>query len=306
MAPRTPIEAGLAERPFHLAERSEIEAEPLAKPFAATREIDGCRIAADQTLPLHAVEHPHAEIPGEMVITNAGAAHGRILRPGPRAQMAGAHGKAGEPFQQLRDLGPGQAVIAVPSLSLVRDKTAALELREMRTCRLRRYTRLARELACGQRLTAHQCLKHIRPRRVPHQRAKQGDVWSIFHSSTLVEVFRFGNRHGAESQGDCEMTITVFIHYRIDPHKRDAFEEYARRWLTIIPKCGGNVLGYWMPHEGTNNIAYGLLSFESLAAYEAYRVRIKADAEGKANFDFAQKEKFIHVEERTFLRQVEA
>ena len=101
------------------------------------------------------------------------------------------------------------------------------------------------------------------------------------------------------------MTVTVFIHYRIDPFKRDAFEEYARRWLTIIPKCGGNVLGYWMPHEGTNNIAYGLLSFESLAAYEAYRARIKADAEGKANFDFAQKEKFIHVEERTFLRQVE-
>jgi hypothetical protein len=101
------------------------------------------------------------------------------------------------------------------------------------------------------------------------------------------------------------MTITVFIHYRIDPFKRDAFEEYARRWLTIIPKCGGNVLGYWMPHEGTNNIAYGLLSFESLAAYEAYRARIKADPEGKANFDFAQKEKFIHVEERTFLRQVE-
>jgi hypothetical protein len=100
--------------------------------------------------------------------------------------------------------------------------------------------------------------------------------------------------------------LTVFIHYRLDPFKRVAFEEYARRWPTIIPKCGGNVLGYWMPHEGTNNVAYGLLSFESLAAYEAYRVRVKADAEGKANFDFAQKEKFILVEERTFLRQVEA
>jgi hypothetical protein len=102
------------------------------------------------------------------------------------------------------------------------------------------------------------------------------------------------------------MTLTVFIHYRLDPFKRDAFEEYGRRWLTIIPKCGGSVLGYWMPHEGTNNIAYALLSFESLAAYEAYRVRVKVDPEGKANFDFAQKERFILVEERTFLRQVEA
>jgi hypothetical protein len=69
------------------------------------------------------------------------------------------------------------------------------------------------------------------------------------------------------------MTITVFIRYQLDPYKRDGFEEYARRWLKIIPKCGGNVLGYWMPHEGTDNIAHGLISFESLGAYEAYRTR---------------------------------
>src|SRR5256885_793924 len=61
------------------------------------------------------------------------------------------------------------------------------------------------------------------------------------------------------------MTITVFIRYQLDPFQCDAFEEYARHWLTVIPKCGGNLLGYWMPHEGTNNIAYGLISFDSLA-----------------------------------------
>ena len=101
------------------------------------------------------------------------------------------------------------------------------------------------------------------------------------------------------------MTITVFIRYQLDPFKRDRFEDYARRWLTIIPKCGGQVVGYWMPHEGTDNIAYGLISFDSLASYEAYRTRLKADGEGKANFEFAQKERFILSEERTFLRQVE-
>ena len=101
------------------------------------------------------------------------------------------------------------------------------------------------------------------------------------------------------------MTITVFIHYRIDPFKRDAFEEYARRWLTIIPKCGGNVLGYWMPHEGTNNIAYGLLSFESLAAYEAYRARLKSDSEARENFAMAQTMRLILREERTFVEGVE-
>jgi len=103
---------------------------------------------------------------------------------------------------------------------------------------------------------------------------------------------------------EAAMTVTVFIRYRLDPFKRDAFEAYARRWLTIIPKCGGNVGGYWMPHEGTNNIAYGLISFEGLAAYEAYRARLKADPEGAANFRFAEEQRFIASEERTFLRPV--
>jgi NIPSNAP len=100
------------------------------------------------------------------------------------------------------------------------------------------------------------------------------------------------------------MTITVFIRYQIDPFKRTAFERYARNWLTIIPACGGDLLGYWMPHEGTNNIAMALISFESLAAYEAYRTRLRSDAAGKANFDMAEDEKFILGEERSFLRQV--
>lgn len=101
------------------------------------------------------------------------------------------------------------------------------------------------------------------------------------------------------------MTITVFIRYQLDPFKRALFEEYARNWLSIIPRCGGNLLGYWMPHEGTNNIAFALISFESLAAYEAYRARLRQDSEGMANFDFAEQNRFILAEERTFLRKVE-
>jgi hypothetical protein len=100
------------------------------------------------------------------------------------------------------------------------------------------------------------------------------------------------------------VAVTVFIRYRIDPFKRDAFEAYARRWLSIIPRCRGELVGYWMPHEGTNDIAYGLIGFESLAAYEEYRARIRADEEGAANFRFAETERLILVEERTFLRPV--
>ena len=100
------------------------------------------------------------------------------------------------------------------------------------------------------------------------------------------------------------MAITVFIRYQIDPFKRDAFEAYAKRWLSIIPRCGGDLVGYWMPHEGTNNVAQALVTFESLAAYETYRARVRQDAEGMANFRTAEEGHFILAEDRTFLRPV--
>ncbi len=102
------------------------------------------------------------------------------------------------------------------------------------------------------------------------------------------------------------MIVTVFIRYKIDPFKRHLFELYAQNWLQIIPRCGGHLIGYWMPHEGTNNVAFAVISFASLAVYEQYRTRLRGDAEGEANFDFAEVNQLILGEERTFLRQVEA
>jgi hypothetical protein len=107
-----------------------------------------------------------------------------------------------------------------------------------------------------------------------------------------------------EAPEESNMSVTVFIRYQLDPFKRAQFEDYSKRWLTIIPKCGGDLIGYFMPHEGTNNIAFALITFESLAAYEAYRARLRQDAEGMANFHFAEDNKFILAEERTFLRKV--
>jgi hypothetical protein len=101
------------------------------------------------------------------------------------------------------------------------------------------------------------------------------------------------------------MTITCFIRYEIDPFQRDALQEYAGNWGRIIPRCGGHLVGYFLPHEGTNNIAWGLIAFDSLAAYEAYRARLKADGEGRENFAFAQAKRFILKEERTFLEVVD-
>jgi hypothetical protein len=102
------------------------------------------------------------------------------------------------------------------------------------------------------------------------------------------------------------MTVTVFIRYEIDPFQREAFAEYARNWGRIIPRCGGDLVGYFLPHEGTNDMTWGLISFASLADYEAYRARLKADPDGRANFAFAHEKRFILREQRTFLEGVAA
>jgi hypothetical protein len=101
------------------------------------------------------------------------------------------------------------------------------------------------------------------------------------------------------------MTIACFIRYKIDPFQRAAFKIYAENWGRIIPRCGGHLIGYFLPYEGTNDIAWGLISFDSLADYEAYRTRLKDDSEGRENFAVAQVQRLIMSEERTFLEAVD-
>jgi hypothetical protein len=101
------------------------------------------------------------------------------------------------------------------------------------------------------------------------------------------------------------MHMICMIRYEIDPYQREAFQEYAQNWGRIIPRCGGHLVGYFLPHEGTNYVAWGLIAFDSLASYEAYRARLKADAEARDNFAMAQTRRFILREERTFVEAVD-
>jgi len=100
--------------------------------------------------------------------------------------------------------------------------------------------------------------------------------------------------------------IACFIRYELDPHKIGAFEEYAANWARAIPRCGADLIGYFAPHEGSATTAYGVYNIEDLAAYEAYRARLRADPIGRENYAFSQRERFIRREDRLFLRNVSA
>jgi hypothetical protein len=99
-------------------------------------------------------------------------------------------------------------------------------------------------------------------------------------------------------------TLTCFIRYQIDPFQREAFARYAEAWGRIIPRCGGELIGYFLPHEGSNDIAWGLIGFDDLAGYERYRAALREDPEGRENFRFAQAQRFILREERSWLADV--
>ncbi len=101
------------------------------------------------------------------------------------------------------------------------------------------------------------------------------------------------------------MTIACVIRYQIDPFQREAFQTYAENWGRIIPRCGGRLIGYFLPYEGTNDVAWGLIAFDSLAAYERYRARLQSDAEARDNFLMAQSMRFILREERNFVQAVD-
>jgi len=101
------------------------------------------------------------------------------------------------------------------------------------------------------------------------------------------------------------MKITCVIRYQIDPFQRDKFKLYAENWGRIIPRCGGQLIGYFLPHEGTNDIAWGLIAFASLSSYETYRARLKSDPEAQENFTMAQTNRLILREERNFVEIVD-
>jgi NIPSNAP len=101
------------------------------------------------------------------------------------------------------------------------------------------------------------------------------------------------------------MTIVCVIRYQIDPFQRDAFKKYAENWGRIIPRCGGHLVGYFLPYEGTNDVSWGLIAFDSLASYETYKSRVKADPEARENFSMAQTKRIILREERNFVEVVD-
>lgn len=100
--------------------------------------------------------------------------------------------------------------------------------------------------------------------------------------------------------------LTCVIRYHIDPTKKEQFSQYSRNWGEAIPRCGADLIGYYAPHEGSSTLAYEIYNIPSLAEYEAYRARLANDPLGKENYEFAQKERFLLGEDRTFLRLASA
>jgi NIPSNAP protein len=100
--------------------------------------------------------------------------------------------------------------------------------------------------------------------------------------------------------------ITMCIRYTLDLNKMEHFDKYARNWPEPIKRCGGELVGYFLPTKlaGPTNIALALIDFPSLAAYEQYRECLLLDPGAVANVKAVNASQAILIEDRSFLRRV--
>src|SRR5271155_1026586 len=188
------------------------------------------------------------------------------------------------------------------------DQEGIQQLRQMRAHRLFGHAGDGSQLRRRQCAIGHQRGEYVRPRAVAQQRGNLRDIRPVFHGSMLDEPLPPHKRLSLtphHRRRTVFVGIACFIRYQIDPFQRAAFQEYAAAWASIIPRCGGHLIGYFLPHEGTNDIAWGIIAFDSLAASERYRAALKSDADGIENFAMAQTKRLILREERNFVETVE-
>jgi hypothetical protein len=101
------------------------------------------------------------------------------------------------------------------------------------------------------------------------------------------------------------MKLAMILRYQIDPFQRENFRKHGQNLAPVVPRCGGHFIGFFLPHEGTNDVAWALVGFDSLADYEAYRTRLKADPDGIADAEWTARNRLILREERNFVEIVD-
>ena len=214
-----------------------------------------------------------------------------------------SRGKNTKPFEDSCHLQAIQTVVAMFALSEHFDQPRGLQPIQVYARGGWVHAGHDRQFGTGARAAIQQAIKHTSSRGLAdsHRNPRDRCVRITFrtHTSMLNEVFLPGKRHTSN------MTITCLIRYQIEHFQREEFKKYAENWGRIIPRCGGHLIGYFLPHEGTNDIAWGLIAFDSLASYEAYRARLKSDPEARENFALAQNKRLILREERNFVEVVD-
>jgi NIPSNAP len=305
VATLAPVKTGPAQHATAGIDREHIDAsapEPLGP---ASAQLQGVCGALYYTVAREFLESPYTELTGQVVVANPSVPQSRFAWAGDQPHSAGAKGDAHQRLEQPGDILIGETVIAVTTLLLHGYERRIEELGQVRAHRLFGHAGNRRQFTRRQRPITYQGGEHIRTRRIAEQRGDARDVGTIFHSSTIDEPLSVSKRVASlRFMGmlqEQSMRISCFIRYQIDPHQRAAFRSYAENWLRIIPRLGGELIGYFLPHDGTNDIAWGLISFGSLAAYEAYRARLSQDSEARQNFAVAEQLRLILREERTFL-----
>jgi NIPSNAP len=100
--------------------------------------------------------------------------------------------------------------------------------------------------------------------------------------------------------------ITLCIRYELNQNKLRDFEAYARSLPEPIKRCGGDLIGYFLPTKfaGRTDQALALISFPDLAAYQKYREALQKDSKFIASVRCMEDSGCVLCEDRSFLQLV--
>ena len=113
--------------------------------------------------------------------------------------------------------------------------------------------------------------------------------------------------------------VTCQIRYTVDLAQLDAFESYARTWMSLIEQYGGVHHGYFIPraspdemgvsfpgigYDGPNDVAVAMFTFPDAESYRRYRKDVSSDPECLAAAAMVRETKCFIRYERLFLQPV--
>jgi hypothetical protein len=93
--------------------------------------------------------------------------------------------------------------------------------------------------------------------------------------------------------------ITFHLEYTLDPELVEHFQEYAKKFVELTKKYGGEHYGYFINADKERTTALAMFTFSDVTNYNVYRKKVLFDPQYEIAMELARKTRCIKYCHRT-------